>query len=166
MIVAAVQTWKVLANVRFAHSWFPGAENSVVGGGWSIGDEMSFYLLVPLIIFLIRGPTFCISAFWHIHRVMRMVDPRLCQSYCSLAGFLSGAEGVDVLHAAISVSRIRRRRCRVLSPRLDCRKCGEAKEFDRLRRACFDCGADRVGNLAASQHFAHLPRQHHLRSVA
>lgn len=37
----------VLANLLFIHEWVPGAINSVVPGGWSIGVEMFFYLLAP-----------------------------------------------------------------------------------------------------------------------
>ena len=39
----------ILANLLFVHTWIPSANNSVVPGGWSIGVEMFFYLLVPLI---------------------------------------------------------------------------------------------------------------------
>jgi peptidoglycan/LPS O-acetylase OafA/YrhL len=37
------------ANFLFVHTWIPAANGSVVPGGWSIGVEMFFYLLVPLI---------------------------------------------------------------------------------------------------------------------
>jgi peptidoglycan/LPS O-acetylase OafA/YrhL len=39
----------VIANLLFVHEWVPGAINSVVPGGWSIGVEMFFYLLAPLL---------------------------------------------------------------------------------------------------------------------
>ena len=39
----------ILANIFFVHSWIPSAINSVVPGGWSIGVEMTFYVLVPFI---------------------------------------------------------------------------------------------------------------------
>ena len=39
----------ILANLLFIHEWIPSAINSVVPGGWSIGVEMFFYALVPLI---------------------------------------------------------------------------------------------------------------------
>ena len=39
----------ILANLLFIHTWIPAANNSVVPGGWSIGVEMFFYLLVPFI---------------------------------------------------------------------------------------------------------------------
>lgn len=39
----------IVANILFIHTWVPSANNSVVPGGWSIGVEMCFYVLVPLI---------------------------------------------------------------------------------------------------------------------
>ena len=44
----------VLANVVFIHGWVPTAINSVVPGGWSIGVEMFFYLIAPLLFFACR----------------------------------------------------------------------------------------------------------------
>jgi peptidoglycan/LPS O-acetylase OafA/YrhL len=44
----------VLANIVFVHAWVPGAVNSVVPGGWSIGVEMCFYLFAPLIFIATR----------------------------------------------------------------------------------------------------------------
>jgi peptidoglycan/LPS O-acetylase OafA/YrhL len=41
----------ILLNVLFLHSLSPSAINNVVPGGWSIGVEMMFYLLAPLIFF-------------------------------------------------------------------------------------------------------------------
>ena len=39
----------IMANFLFIHAWIPHAIDSVVPGGWSIGVEMFFYLLVPFI---------------------------------------------------------------------------------------------------------------------
>jgi peptidoglycan/LPS O-acetylase OafA/YrhL len=39
----------ILSNIFFIHTWVPSGNNSIVPGGWSIGVEMFFYLLVPLI---------------------------------------------------------------------------------------------------------------------
>ena len=44
----------LLFNLLFLHEWVPSAQNSVVPGGWSIGVEMFFYLLTPLIFQLTR----------------------------------------------------------------------------------------------------------------
>src|SRR5260370_20903899 len=41
----------ILLNVLFLHALSPTAINNVVPGGWSIGVEMLFYLLAPLIFF-------------------------------------------------------------------------------------------------------------------
>jgi peptidoglycan/LPS O-acetylase OafA/YrhL len=41
----------VVANLLFIHAWVPSAVNSVVPGGWSIGIEMFFYALAPLLFF-------------------------------------------------------------------------------------------------------------------
>ena len=41
--------FEIAANALFLHAWFPTALNSLVTGGWSIGDEMMFYLLVPFL---------------------------------------------------------------------------------------------------------------------
>jgi peptidoglycan/LPS O-acetylase OafA/YrhL len=56
----------LLFNLLFLHEWIPSAQNSVVPGGWSIGVEMFFYLLVPLIFRLTRevvgaAGLFCIA---------------------------------------------------------------------------------------------------------
>jgi peptidoglycan/LPS O-acetylase OafA/YrhL len=39
---------QILANVVFIHGIIPSANNSIVGGGWSVGTEFLFYLVAPL----------------------------------------------------------------------------------------------------------------------
>ncbi len=39
----------IIANVLFVHSFVPAAFNGVVPGGWSIGTEMAFYAIFPLL---------------------------------------------------------------------------------------------------------------------
>ena len=39
----------VLANLSFLHGFYPPANNNVVPGGWSIGTEIAFYAVFPLI---------------------------------------------------------------------------------------------------------------------
>lgn len=39
----------IITNVFFIHGFYPPAHNSVVPGGWSIGTEMAFYLVFPLL---------------------------------------------------------------------------------------------------------------------
>jgi peptidoglycan/LPS O-acetylase OafA/YrhL len=46
---ALISIPNIVANLLFVHTWVPSANNSVVPGGWSIGVEMCFYILVPLI---------------------------------------------------------------------------------------------------------------------
>lgn len=42
-----------LANVLFVHGWIPLGNNNVVPGGWSIGVEMSFYVIAPALFCLL-----------------------------------------------------------------------------------------------------------------
>ncbi|SAK45110.1 acyltransferase [Caballeronia hypogeia] len=42
----------VLLNIFFLHALSPTAINNVVPGGWSIGVEMLFYMIAPLLFFL------------------------------------------------------------------------------------------------------------------
>jgi peptidoglycan/LPS O-acetylase OafA/YrhL len=44
----------VVANMLFVHPWIPSSVDSVVPGGWSIGVEMTFYALAPLLVFMCR----------------------------------------------------------------------------------------------------------------
>jgi peptidoglycan/LPS O-acetylase OafA/YrhL len=39
----------VLANIFFIHGFVPFANNNIVPGGWSIGAEMAFYALFPML---------------------------------------------------------------------------------------------------------------------
>ncbi len=39
----------IAVTAAFAHGWHPLQINAVVPGGWSVGIEMSFYLLMPLL---------------------------------------------------------------------------------------------------------------------
>jgi len=39
----------IIANVFFYHGFVPSANNAIVPGGWSIGTEMIFYLIFPLL---------------------------------------------------------------------------------------------------------------------
>lgn len=42
----------VLANVFFLHGFYPAANNTIVPGGWSIGTEMAFYAIFPLLFYV------------------------------------------------------------------------------------------------------------------
>ncbi|TDN67453.1 acyltransferase [Paraburkholderia sp. BL10I2N1] len=53
-VLSAHGTWDVLANALFVHQFVPGAINSVVPGGWSIGVEMAFYVVAPALFLMSR----------------------------------------------------------------------------------------------------------------
>lgn len=44
----------MLANALFVHGFYPPANNSIVPGGWSIGAEVAFYVVFPL-LFKVMG---------------------------------------------------------------------------------------------------------------
>jgi peptidoglycan/LPS O-acetylase OafA/YrhL len=44
----------IIANMLFVHGFVPQANNNIVPGGWSIGTEMAFYLVFPLLFALAR----------------------------------------------------------------------------------------------------------------
>lgn len=62
----------VAANLFFVHGFVPAANNNIVPGGWSIGTEMAFYLLFPLLFAAAgrigtRGLALVIVAFVALH---------------------------------------------------------------------------------------------------
>jgi len=44
----------VIANLTFFHGFYFPANNNIVPGGWSIGTEMAFYLIFPLVLLLVN----------------------------------------------------------------------------------------------------------------
>jgi peptidoglycan/LPS O-acetylase OafA/YrhL len=42
----------ITANILFIHGFVPSANNNIVPGGWSIGTEMAFYLIFPILFSL------------------------------------------------------------------------------------------------------------------
>jgi len=44
-----LDAWNILANLAFVHGFVPAANNNIVPGGWSIGTEMAFYAVFPLL---------------------------------------------------------------------------------------------------------------------
>jgi len=47
----------IAANVFFIHGFTPQANNIVVPGGWSIGTEMAFYAVFPVLFWIIKRNT-------------------------------------------------------------------------------------------------------------
>ncbi len=41
--------WHIAGSYLFLHGWHPETTNGVVPGGWSIGVEMTFYLMLPFL---------------------------------------------------------------------------------------------------------------------
>jgi peptidoglycan/LPS O-acetylase OafA/YrhL len=50
------EAYALLANVTFTFNLIPGLEPSLVWAGWAVGVEMLFYVILPAIIFVCRGP--------------------------------------------------------------------------------------------------------------
>ena len=48
-VLAPYTPANVAANLFFVHGFVPAANNNIVPGGWSIGTEMAFYALFPLL---------------------------------------------------------------------------------------------------------------------
>jgi peptidoglycan/LPS O-acetylase OafA/YrhL len=47
----------ILANLTFTFNLIPGLEVGIVNAGWSVGVEMLFYLLLPILLTALRGVT-------------------------------------------------------------------------------------------------------------
>jgi exopolysaccharide production protein ExoZ len=52
----------ILATATFTHGLHPQTIESIVPGGWSVADEMIFYLLLPLLVVTVRSWTTTIFA--------------------------------------------------------------------------------------------------------
>ena len=48
----------IASNVFFVHDFVPWAQNNIVPGGWSIGVEMAFYALFPLLFYVFNRLNF------------------------------------------------------------------------------------------------------------
>lgn len=53
---------QVILSGLFLHGWHPEFLHSVVHGGWSIAVEMTFYLIFPVLMLIIRGWASALSA--------------------------------------------------------------------------------------------------------
>jgi peptidoglycan/LPS O-acetylase OafA/YrhL len=83
----------VLANVLFLHGLLPSANQSIVGGGWSIGTEFIFYFLAPALFLLRQKPWLLIfigaACFPAVYAATRVLQPILGEpGYVNDNGFL------------------------------------------------------------------------------
>ncbi|MDO9212803.1 MAG: acyltransferase [Methylococcales bacterium] len=58
-----IEWWFILITATFLHGFHPETITSVVPGGWSIAVEMSFYLILPLLLLKIKSITSCLFFF-------------------------------------------------------------------------------------------------------
>lgn len=54
---------QVVASVTFAFNLLPGYHESVVAAGWSVGVEMLFYAIFPLIVTFVTGARYAVAFF-------------------------------------------------------------------------------------------------------
>jgi peptidoglycan/LPS O-acetylase OafA/YrhL len=54
-IIDTARIAEILLNITFAFNFIPGRHESIVFAGWTIGVEMIFYALFPLILTSVRG---------------------------------------------------------------------------------------------------------------
>ncbi|TCK39624.1 peptidoglycan/LPS O-acetylase OafA/YrhL [Paraburkholderia sp. BL8N3] len=83
----------ILANLVFIHGIVPAANNSVVGGGWSIGAEMLFYLMAPVMFAWRRTPLRLVAlgalCFPIVYAAIGVVQPMIgAPDYVDDNGFL------------------------------------------------------------------------------
>lgn len=110
--------WQALvSNVTFTFNLIPGQEWSVVWAGWSVGVEMLFYLMLPGLLFLIRGwvgflilflGTAALSAVvWHL--TTDVPGLRKDFAYFSLAGNMASFSAGLLAHCVFKLADVRRR---------------------------------------------------------
>lgn len=49
-----IEWWSLPLTALFLHGWHPETITAVVPGGWSIAAEMTFYLLIPFLFYLLK----------------------------------------------------------------------------------------------------------------
>ena len=115
----------LLANVTFTFNLIPGLEPSLVWAGWAVGVEMLFYVILPAIIFVCRGPwtsilgfvtaTICSIVLWKVFAL----NPNMPQHYAyyfigsNLSIFLAGIFAYRVF---IGINKRKSRWYKLLSP--------------------------------------------------
>jgi len=81
-----IQWWYVPLTAAFLHGWHPETITSVVPGGWSIADEMTFYLFVPFLFLKlndIRSTLVVLFGSLILSRVSAVLVVSLLQPYYS-----------------------------------------------------------------------------------
>lgn len=78
--LAPNEPFDILANVLFIHSWVPSAQNTVVPGGWSIGVEMCFYLLAPILFLTLRSARASLIALGSAFILVGLLDHMLASA--------------------------------------------------------------------------------------
>lgn len=73
----------IIANVLFIHGFSPYWLNSVVPGGWSIGVEMMFYAIVPLLFFTIKNLNHAFN-FLLLSLVFGVLFRVVLENYCTM----------------------------------------------------------------------------------
>lgn len=83
---SAVNAYSILANITFTFGLHPYWISSVVHSGWSIGTEMLFYLIVPLLYRTIKSTH---NALWFLFISLIFAKIATFTTYHILARFLS-----------------------------------------------------------------------------
>jgi exopolysaccharide production protein ExoZ len=78
---------EILATLTFVHSWFQNSLNSVVPGGWSIGDEAAFYVLLPFLLIILKASRRWFCALTAIIVVAVQIRYRLLTQNVAWSGF-------------------------------------------------------------------------------
>ena len=75
-----VKWWFVPLTALFLHGFHPETINSVVPGGWSIAVEMSFYLILPFLLWQIKSIKTCLCYFiisLFLYKLNQLIVPQL-----------------------------------------------------------------------------------------
>lgn len=81
----------VFATAAFLHGWHPATITSVVPGGWSIAVEMTFYLIFPLLMLLLRSWWSTVLAILLSVVLARLLSPLPASWFPDQAPYLNGA---------------------------------------------------------------------------
>jgi peptidoglycan/LPS O-acetylase OafA/YrhL len=68
-----IQLRSIMLTFAFLHGWDPASFNAIVPGGWSIADEMMFYLVFPFLLAFIKDGRRALIAAIAVFIVSRLV---------------------------------------------------------------------------------------------